>query len=146
MVFQNSFKTYTNENCKMLAWRSHWGSMVITQLVSMRMRVQSPASLSGLRIWHCCELWHRSQTCIYLIPHCCGWRRLAAEALIQPLAWKLPYAVGVAPKRQKKKKEGLLLVSCLRVEHLGHRVIFPALQNQTPKWLYQYHIYRMRVK
>ena len=104
MVFQNSFKTYTNENCKTLAWRSHWGSMVITQLVSMRMRVQSPASLSGLRIWHCCELWHRSQTCIYLIPHCCGWRRLAAEALIQPLAWKLPYAVGVAPKRQKKKK------------------------------------------
>ena len=33
-----------------------------TQLVSMRMRVQSLASLSGLRIWHCRELWGRSQT------------------------------------------------------------------------------------
>ena len=32
------------------------------QLVSMRMRVQSLASLSGLRIWHCCELWCGLQT------------------------------------------------------------------------------------
>ena len=30
---------------------------------------------------------------------CC---RLAAEALICPLAWELPYAVGVALKRKKK--------------------------------------------
>ena len=28
-----------------------------------------------------------------------------AVALIQPLAWKLPYAMGVALKRQKKKKK-----------------------------------------
>ena len=27
----------------------------------MRMQVQSLASLSGLKIWHCCELWCRSQ-------------------------------------------------------------------------------------
>ena len=33
-----------------------------TQLVSMRMQVWSLASLSGLRIRHCCELWSRSQT------------------------------------------------------------------------------------
>ena len=32
-----------------------------TQLGSMRMRVRSLASLSGLRIHHCCELWCRSQ-------------------------------------------------------------------------------------
>ena len=33
------------------------------------------------------------------------WYRLAAAALIRtPLAWELPYAVGAALKRQKKKK------------------------------------------
>ena len=30
-------------------------------VVSVRMRVQSLASLSELKIWHCCRLWHRSQ-------------------------------------------------------------------------------------
>ena len=36
------------------------------------------------------------------------WHRLAATAQIQPLAWKLLYAMGVALKRQndKKKKKG----------------------------------------
>ena len=36
------------------------------------------------------------------------WRRPAATALISPLAWEPPYAVGVAPekaKRQKKKQQ-----------------------------------------
>ena len=36
------------------------------------------------------------------------WHRLAVAALIRPLAWKPPYAAGVAPekaKRQKKKKK-----------------------------------------
>ena len=32
------------------------------------------------------------------------WHRPAATAPIGPLAWKLPYAVGAALKRQKKKK------------------------------------------
>ena len=32
------------------------------------------------------------------------WHRLAAVALIQPLAWKLPYAAQAALKSQKKKK------------------------------------------
>ena len=32
-----------------------------TQLVSMRMQVRSLASISGLGIHHCCELWCRSQ-------------------------------------------------------------------------------------
>ena len=32
------------------------------QLRTMSFRVQSLASLSGLRIWRCCELWCRSQT------------------------------------------------------------------------------------
>ena len=33
------------------------------------------------------------------------WRRLAAAAPIQLLAWELPYAVGAALKRQIKKIE-----------------------------------------
>ena len=33
------------------------------------------------------------------------WRRLAAVALFGPLAWEPPYAMGVALKRQKKKKK-----------------------------------------
>jgi len=31
------------------------------------------------------------------------WHRQAATALIQPLAWELPNAAGVALKRKKKK-------------------------------------------
>ena len=46
------------------------------------------------------------------VSHRCGsdhallWLRLwpAATALIRPLAWAPPYAVGVAPKRQKTKQ------------------------------------------
>ena len=33
------------------------------------------------------------------------WCRLAAVALIGPLAWELPYAVGMALKSKKKKKK-----------------------------------------
>ena len=40
------------------------------------------------------ELWCRSQMC-----------RLAAIAYIQPLAWELPYAVGVALKKTQNKKQ-----------------------------------------
>ena len=35
----------------------------------------------------------------------CLWRRLAAIALIQPLAWELSCAVGAALKDKKRKKE-----------------------------------------
>ena len=55
----------------------------------MRMRVQSLASLSVLKI-HCCrELWNK----------------LAAAAPIGPLAWEPPCAVGAALRKKKKKKE-----------------------------------------
>ena len=33
------------------------------------------------------------------------WYRLAATALIRPLAWEPPYAMGAALKRQKTKKK-----------------------------------------
>ena len=51
------------------------------------MRVRSLALLSGLRIQGCHELWCRP----------------AAIAPIIPLAWELPYATGMALKKEKKK-------------------------------------------
>ena len=35
----------------------------------------------------------------------CLWGGPAAVALIQPLAWELPYATGAVLKKKKKKKE-----------------------------------------
>ena len=50
------------------------------------------------------------------IPHCHGldpslpwlWCRPAATAVIKPLPWELPYAMGVALKRQKEKVYDLI--------------------------------------
>ena len=40
------------------------------------------------------------------------WRKLAATALIRPLAWEPPYAMGVAlGKTKKKKKKKIQLLS-----------------------------------
>ena len=47
------------------------------------------------------------------VDHRCGsdlallwlWLRLAAVALIQPLAWETPYAMGVALKKKQIRKE-----------------------------------------
>ena len=66
--------------------------------------VQTLASLSGLRIWGCYELW---------CSHRCGsdpvllwlWRRLVPTAPIRPLTWESPYAVGVALKKAKRQKK-----------------------------------------
>ena len=57
------------------------------------------------QIPHCHELWcvgHRLGLDLGLL---WLWRRLAATALIGPLAWKRPYAVGAALKGQKTKKK-----------------------------------------
>ena len=67
------------------------------------MRVRSLASISGLGIRCCpnCSIGHRlslDPALLWL------WCRPAAAALIRPLTWEFPYAVGVALKRQKKKK------------------------------------------
>ena len=37
------------------------------------------------------------------------WHRLAAAVPIQPLAWELPYATGVALKEKKCREETLVL-------------------------------------
>ena len=34
------------------------------------------------------------------------WFRMAGEALIQPLAWELPYATGMALKKERKEEDG----------------------------------------
>ena len=52
------------------------------QLGTMKLRIQSLALLSGLRIRRCCELWCKS----------------AAVAPVRPLAWEPPYAAGAALK------------------------------------------------
>ena len=74
-----------------------WLNGLRTQLVFMRMWVQSLALLSGLRICRCYKLQHRSQ--IWLgFSVAVAWA--AAAAPIQPLAWELTYAMPVALKRQ----------------------------------------------
>ena len=73
-----------------------------TQLASRRRQLQSMASLSGLRIWHCPEVWCRlpwglDPTSLW------PWSRLASVALIWPLAWELPYTTAAAIKRKTKQ-------------------------------------------
>ena len=70
----------------------------------MRMWVRSLASLSVFRIGVAmsCGVGCRHG----LGPELLGlWGRPTAIALIRPLAWELPYAMGMALKRQKKKKK-----------------------------------------
>ena len=75
-----------------------------TRLVSMRVCVQSLASLSGLRIWHYCVMGmgHRSSLDPGLL---WLWFRPGAVALIQPLAWELPCAALAALRKKERKKE-----------------------------------------
>ena len=75
-----------------------------TQLVSMRTQVQPLASLSGLRTWHFCELWYRLQTRLRS-----GVAVAVATVPIRPLAWELPYAVGVSIKKKKRRRRSLVL-------------------------------------
>ena len=65
---------------------------------------RSLALRSGLRIWHCHELWCRSQTRL-------GFRVAVAVAgigqqlqLIRPLAWEPPQVTGVALEKSKNKQ------------------------------------------
>ena len=60
-------------------------------------------SISGLMIWHCHNLQCRSQMELRALLWL--WCRPAAAALIRPLAWELPYAMGSSLKSQKKKEE-----------------------------------------
>ena len=59
--------------------------------------------LSGLRIQRFHELWCRSRHSLDLV---WLWCKIAAVALIGPLAWEPLYAAGVAIKKKKTKKKG----------------------------------------
>ena len=74
-------------------------------LVSMRTQVWSLASLSGLRIWHCRELWCRSQM---RLRSCVSVALASASGCSSDSTpvWELPYAMGAAPKRQSSKQCG----------------------------------------
>ena len=73
-------------------------------LVTMRTQVWSLASVSGLRIPHCHELWCSSQM-RFGSGVAVAWLRPVATALIQSIAWEPPYATSVALKRQKEKEK-----------------------------------------
>ena len=79
----------------MAQWKQIW-------LASMRTQVWSLTLLNGLRIWHCHDLWYRSQMQLDLALLCL-WCRLAAVAPTRPLAWGPPCASGAALKRSKKR-------------------------------------------
>ena len=73
----------------------------------MGLWIRSLASLSGLRIQHCLELWvshrHGSDPVLLWL-----WYRPAAVAPIRPLAWEPPSAAGVAERKKENIKERFL--------------------------------------
>ena len=71
----------------------------------MRTKVCFLASLSGLRVLHCCELCCRLQVQLRSgIAVAVAWAADAATALIPPLAWEPPYAAGTVFKKERKKE------------------------------------------
>ena len=71
--------------------------------MSVRVQIPSLASLSelGSGIAASCSIGHRHNLDPALL---CLWHRLAAAALIQPLAWELPYVTDAAVKKKTTKK------------------------------------------
>ena len=85
------------------------------QLGTMRLRVRSLASLHGLKIRHCCELWCRPQT----------WLKSGVAIAVTSsyssnltLAWKLPYATGVALKSKNNNNNNNNCIWILLVRFL----------------------------
>ena len=76
------FKEFNN------CWSSHYGSAV-TNLTSIH---EDSGLIPGF------ARWVRDPALRWAVVY-----RLAATAPIEPIAWELPYALGTAPKRQKKK-------------------------------------------
>ena len=68
----------------------------------MGFRVRSLASLCGLRIKHCRELWCRLQTRLGS-GVAVALAKAGATILIRPQAWEPPYALGAVLKRQQQQ-------------------------------------------
>ena len=65
--------------------------------------IPSPAQwVKGSSVAMSCDVGHRHSSDPELL---WLWCRLAAAALIQPLAWELPYVAGMALKKQKNNKK-----------------------------------------
>ena len=69
------------------------------------MRMQVPGLTQWVKDRHCHELW-----CRWIWRRLWLWWRLAAVALIGPLAWEPPYATGAVRKRKRKKLFPLILI------------------------------------
>ena len=93
------------------------------------MRVQSLASISGLRIPHCrdvrCSLQMQPDLAWLWL-----WRRRAATAPIRPLAWELPYAL----KREKKRDR--ILTPATTQRNQDDIMLSEARQAQRPQQRY----------
>ena len=104
-------------------------------LGTMRLQVRSLDFLSGLRIWHCRELWCRlwcSSNPALLWP----WCRQAAVALIGPLAWAPPCAACAALRSKRKKKAGLPnIMSYKNISFILEKLSLAAVKHET-KYLF----------
>ena len=82
----------------------------------------SLASIHGLRIQYCHELWCRLQTRLGSGVAVAVWHRPAATAAIRPLAWEPPYAMGGTLEKAKrpplKKFLTLMLLFHFHCHHL----------------------------
>ena len=87
-----------------------WLSRLQTWLVSMRVRVQSLASFSRLKIRCCHELWYRSQTCL---------RSFVAVAVVQAGSCSSDSTPSLGtsiccrngPKKKKKKRKQIEVIT-----------------------------------
>ena len=77
-----------------------------TQLVSMRMRVPSLASISRSGIWHCCALWCRFQIWLRtLVAVAVVWASSSNSNLTSRLGTSI--CRGCGPKKTKKKRNSM---------------------------------------
>ena len=84
------------------------------QLVSVRIRVWSLASLSGLRVWCCHELWYRSQMgLISGIAVAVVQQQLQLQFNPWPGNLHMPWVTALGNKKKKKKKSTLLFLTVL---------------------------------
>ena len=86
-----------------------WLSGLRTQLGSMRMQVWSLASFSGLRIWHCCELWYRSQLRLGSRVHVAV-VEASRHGFDSAPSLGTSICCGCSPKKQKTNKKQILLL------------------------------------
>ena len=70
----------------------------------MRMQFQSLALLSELGIWHCCELWCRSQIWLGSLVAVAVAQAGSCSSHLTPSP-ELPYVTGMAIKRKRKEKK-----------------------------------------